>query len=241
VTVSSSNSWSTTWNFTDSNYYNVISYPDAVLGWFYGYKDSGTGLPLQLSANTPVTCTANWTITGTWQGDVAFDLWCDATTNPTGAPDHEIMIWTKVSGVGPSLPVVATPTIDGVTWDVYQGTGASLTAFLEHGGGNQYDLGSLNYNVMDFINWMIGQSMIANTEYLISVPFGVELDCTSADPTISGTLNVTNYSVTIGSQIPPVPTGLTATAGNGQVSLSWNEPSGAASNKIYSESTTLRK
>ena len=51
--------------------------------------------------------------------------------------------------------------------------------------------------------------------------------------------NSNQASATPQLSLPPAPTGLTATAGNAQVSLSWNASPGATSYNVYRSQSTL--
>jgi fibronectin type 3 domain-containing protein len=240
ITVNSSTSWSTTYNFSDPTLWNVISYPAAVLGWQWGYRDSGTGLPVQLSSHTPINTTAAYTVSGTTVADIAYDCWIHTTNNPgTTHPSGELMIWeADYGGLNPG-GTVYQGTVDGINWDMHtetvSGGGATWTyyAFMLHGSTN-YDLGGATLNITDFTDWLVNQGLLSSSNWIDSIQFGLELNNTS-----NGTLNVTNYTCAVGSvSIPPAPSGLSASSGNAQASLSWTASSGATSYNVLRSTTS---
>src|SRR5689334_8631537 len=105
--------WSTTYNWT-GQYNAVKSYASVVLGWHWGWKRSGTGLPTRLRAGKNIT--TGWTFTPAKTGtfDVSYDLWLHTTANTTysSTPADEVMVWLyRSGGAGPLGTKVATVTI----------------------------------------------------------------------------------------------------------------------------------
>ena len=74
--------WGTSWNWTGQAN-SVKSYDSSVLGWHWGWKNSNTGLPVQLSSNTPVQTSWNFNLNQTTPGgiDVSYDTWLSPNAN----------------------------------------------------------------------------------------------------------------------------------------------------------------
>ena len=86
------------------------------------------------------------------------------------------MIWLgALGGAGPISSTgspVATPTIDGNTWDLYKGPNGDTTVFSFVAGGKHVE--SFGGDVMDFLNYLVKNQGLSDSQYLVSVGAGTE-------------------------------------------------------------------
>jgi VCBS repeat-containing protein len=100
-----------------------LAYPSIYVGCHYGNCSPSSPLPVKLSQIHSVTSSITDTYFATGTYDASYDIWLDPTPKTTGVNQQEIMIWLKDQG--PIQPVgskVATATIDGQNWQVWQGS-----------------------------------------------------------------------------------------------------------------------
>ena len=104
-------------------------------------------------------------------------------------PSDEVMVWLyHGGGVSPVGSKVATVTIDGTSWDLWEGNvGWQVHSFVRTSNTNSQSL-----NLMDFYNTLISRGL-SSSKYLISVESGTEIF------TGAGQLDTTAYSVNVGS------------------------------------------
>ena len=183
--------WSTSWNWTGQAN-SVKSYDSSVLGWHWGWKNSNTGLPVQLSSNTAIQTSWNFNLNQTTPGgiDVSYDTWLSPNANLGNAnPSDEVMVWLyHGGGVSPVGSKVATVTVDGTSWDLWEGNvGWQVHSFVRTSNTNSQSL-----NLMDFYNTLISRGL-SSSKYLISVESGTEIF------TGAGQLDTTSYSTNVGS------------------------------------------
>ena len=146
ITTNGSNSFRIDFNWpSGSNNNSVKAYPSAVLGWHWGWRFQGTGLPSQLSANRNINTSYAYTASfGGGTGNVAYDIWLHTQSNPLyETPSDEIMIWVNTTGgAGPIGGVIATVNIDGATWRLHRGNiGWEVWSFIRTSNSGS---GSLN-------------------------------------------------------------------------------------------------
>ncbi|HET8842862.1 MAG TPA: hypothetical protein VFN35_15465, partial [Ktedonobacteraceae bacterium] len=74
--------WSTSWNWTGQAN-SVKTYDSSVLGWHWGWKNSNTGLPIQISSNQSVSTSWSFNLSQTTPGglDVSYDTWFSPNAN----------------------------------------------------------------------------------------------------------------------------------------------------------------
>ncbi|WP_229073116.1 cellulose binding domain-containing protein [Actinoplanes sp. DH11] len=185
-------SWGTSWNWAGDTT-KVKSYASAVLGWHWGWKTTGTGLPIRLSDGKPVDTAWNFQVTQTTAGimNVAYDLWLHDIANPDWQhnPTDEVMVWLhRTGGAGPVGTKQATVTVAGTTWDLYRGNiGWNVYSFVRTA-----NTSSAALNLTDFTDDLVARGWLARDKYLSSVQAGPEIF------TGSGRLDTSAYSVTIG-------------------------------------------
>lgn len=109
-----------------------LSYPAVYLGCHYTNCSPSTPLPLKIGDITNATSSISYTYPSDASAiyDASYDIWMDPTPKTTGVNQQELMIWfNKQGGVQPisysydadgAVPI-ATTTIGGVSWNVYQG------------------------------------------------------------------------------------------------------------------------
>ncbi|MEU4419308.1 hypothetical protein AB0F81_01690 [Actinoplanes sp. NPDC024001] len=184
-------SWGTRWTWSGDKT-KVKSYASAVLGWHWGWKATGTGLPIQLSAGRTVRANWNFRVTQTTSNvmNVAYDLWLHDIATPDWQhnPTDEVMIWLYTAGgAGPVGTRQATVTIAGTTWDLYRGNiGWNVYSFVRRSNTSAADL-----NLTDFTDDLVARGWLAKSKYLSSVQAGTEIF------TGAGQLDTTAYSVKI--------------------------------------------
>lgn len=194
VTTNSANAFRTDFNWPNgANQNSVKAYPSAVLGWHWGWHfPTGTGLPVQLSANrdinTSYAYSASFGSGGT--ANVSYDIWMHTQSNPNlENPSDEMMIWVNATGgAGPIGGTIATVNIGGATWDLHRGNiGWEVWSFVRTSNS-----GSGTINLKNFTDYLRNTWGLSSSKYLTSVQFGSEIFHGT------GNVNVTNYTCTVG-------------------------------------------
>ncbi|MFG2823520.1 ricin-type beta-trefoil lectin domain protein [Kitasatospora sp. NPDC048365] len=151
------------------------SYPSIYAGCHYGNCSRGNGLPQQVSSFTnPQSSVSFGTAAGSW--DAAYDIWFDSHPNPAGQNDgEELMIW--VNHQGPPAPFgskVATVSLEGATWDVWEGRQGSNPGWNTVSYVRQSGTDAITVNIKDFTNDSISRGYLQPSWYMTSVQFGFE-------------------------------------------------------------------
>ncbi|HYN94216.1 MAG TPA: hypothetical protein VES42_10255 [Pilimelia sp.] len=167
-------SWRTNYNWSGQSN-SVKSYTSSVLGWHWGNRRSGTGLPVRISDNRNVNTGWNFSVQHTGGAmNVAYDLWLHTISNPTYAnnPTDEIMVWLhRQGGAGPVGTRQATVNIGGTNWDLYRGNiGWNVFSFIRTS-----NTGNATLNLRDFLNNLVSRGWVQNSKYLTSVQAGTEV------------------------------------------------------------------
>jgi hypothetical protein len=181
-------SWGTNWSWSGQSN-SVKSYASSVLGWHWGWKIPGTGLPVQLSAGHNINTSWNFSLSGSSSLDVSYDMWLHTISNPLyNTPSDEVMVWDyHTPGVGPVGSRVATVSLDGASWDLYEGNiGWEVHSFLR-----TTNTTSQSLNLKDFLNYLTSHRGLSSSKYLNSIESGTEVFIGT------GQLNVNSYSVNI--------------------------------------------
>ena len=185
-------SWGTSWTWSGDTT-KVKSYASAVLGWHWGWKSAGTGLPIRLSDGKAVNTNWNFQVTQATGNimNVAYDLWLHDIANPDWQhnPTDEVMVWLyRSGGAGPVGTKQATVTIAGTTWDLYKGNiGWNVYSFVRTS-----NTSSAALDLTGFTDDLVARGWLTTNKYLSSVQAGPEIF------TGSGRLDTTAYSVKIG-------------------------------------------
>jgi hypothetical protein len=176
-TCSSGNTigWGTDWSWTGAAS-QVKSYASAVLGWHWGWKVSGTGLPVQLSANKNITCGWTYRVQPGQTIDIAYDLFAHTLANPgtNDDPTDEIMIWLyRSGGAAPIGGTSATVTIAGTNWELHEGRNNKWNVHSYVRTANA-DTGA-TLNLTDFMRDLVNNRNFSSSKYLSSVQAGTEV------------------------------------------------------------------
>lgn len=177
------NSYSNWGVFTTQGGTNIASYPHVEF-------NSETA---NVSALPTVTSSFNATTPGNCRYDLAYDIWLNNHS-------YEVMIWNSWSGTKPiaksysstgqAIPTYTNVTIDGVTYDVYTGTGGSgpCMSFLRH---SQVSSGTINITAL--LKWIPSTGWYSNPA-LSSIQFGWEIINTGG---VQQTFTMNSYSVSV--------------------------------------------
>ncbi len=177
-TCSSGNTigWGTSWNWSGGSASQVKSYASVVLGWQWGWKvASGTGLPVQLSANKNITCGWTFSVPTSQTIDVSYDLFAHSIASPgtNDDPTDEIMIWLYTSGgAAPIGGTQATVTLAGTSWDLHSGNNGRWNVYSYVRSSNTT---SATLNLMDFLNDLVTRGSMTGSKYLSSIQSGTEV------------------------------------------------------------------
>src|SRR3569833_217800 len=136
--VNSAGNWTSPSNFTGSG---IKAYPD-----------TSFSVTQAISALSAINTSFNFSSPSGAAYDWAYDCWTQNNVD-------EIMIWEQYSGSGPisssyscggACPIYSNVTIDGVSWNVYQGSNGAnnVVSFLRN---TQSSSG--NQNVLAFYSW----------------------------------------------------------------------------------------
>ena len=155
--------------------------------------------------------------------DAAYDLWTNNNVD-------EVMVWEDWNNNGPiattydcnqlgvsGCPFATNVSIDGVTYDVFQGNyGHNTISFLRT---SKTTSGSVN--LLDLMNWLVGQGKLDSATFS-TADFGVEITKTVG----SQTFTVNSYSLSTSSGGSCTPTSITPfiSVNNGS---SWSEETAA--------------
>ncbi|MFC3998159.1 hypothetical protein ACFOVU_19695 [Nocardiopsis sediminis] len=186
--------WRTEWQW-EGGPSSVKSFSSSVLGWHWGWRNSDTGLPVQLSAGTSIPSSWEYDVQPDDPGtmNVAYDLWLHEIPNPgsTDDPTDEIMIWPYTSGgAGPIGQRIDTVTVDGQEWDLYQGQ--IPDAWNVYSFVRTSNTESLDIDIASFTGHLVDRGLLAETKYLSSVQAGTEVF------TGQGALETLSYSAVVG-------------------------------------------
>ncbi len=166
--------WGTSWNWTGTA--NVVkSFASSVLGWQFGWKLTGGGLPVQISSGRSINC--GWSFSLMQSGgsaDVAYDIFAHSQAMPgsNDNPTDEIMIWLyAANGAGPIGIKQTTVTIDGTTWDLYRG----LTRWNVFSYVRTTNATTAVIDIMNFMKDLVARGWMQGSKYITSVQSGTEV------------------------------------------------------------------
>jgi hypothetical protein len=176
-TCSSGNTigWGTEWNWSGGAG-KVKSYASAVLGWQWGWKVNGTGLPVQLSAGKNITCGWTYRVQPGQTIDVSYDLFAHTLSNAgtNDDPTDEIMIWLyRSGGAAPIGGTSATVDIAGTSWELHEGSNGRWQVHSYVRSSNA-DTGA-TLNLMDFMKDLTSKRGLSSSKYLSSIQAGTEV------------------------------------------------------------------
>ncbi len=148
------------------------SYPSVFFGCHYGNCSPGTNLPRQISSIGTARTSITYQYTGNSVYNASYDIWLDPTPRRTGVNQTEIMIW--LNRVGPIQPIGSpsgTVSVAGRSWQVWTGSNGSnqVISFVAPSA-----IGSLTFDVMDFVDVTVSRGLAGNAWYLTSIQAGFE-------------------------------------------------------------------
>jgi glycosyl hydrolase family 12 len=165
--------WGTNWNWSGQQN-QVKSFDSVVLGWHWGWKTSGTELPVRLNAGRDVFTEWRYRVSASGTFNTAYDLWLHDIPNPDwpNNPTDEVMIWLyRAGGAGPLGTFQGTVNIAGTNWDLYRGNiGWNVFSFVR-----RTNTTAVTLHLQDFLNNLVGRGWVANTKYLSSIQAGTEV------------------------------------------------------------------
>ena len=176
---------------SSTNWYSVADYPNGTSVQAYPDTEIGMG-NVNLSSLGAVNSSFNFSVPGGASYDAAYDLWSDNNAD-------EVMVWEDWNNNGPiassyscnqlgvnGCPFATNVSIDGVTYDVFQGTtDHNVVSFLRT---SKTTSGSVN--LLDLMNWVGNQGKLKSKTFS-TADFGFEITKTNG----SQTFTVNSYSL----------------------------------------------
>jgi hypothetical protein len=215
---------------SSTNWWSVADYPNGTSVQAYPDSESSLG-NVNLSSLSAVNSSFNFTVPSGASYDAAYDLWTNNNVD-------EVMVWEDWNNNGPiattydcnqlgvsGCPFATNVSIDGVTYDVFQGNyGHNTISFLRT---SKVTSGSVN--LLDLMNWLVGQGKLDSATFS-TADFGFEITKTVG----SQTFTVNSYSLTSTSGGSCTPTTITPyiSVNNGS---SWAEESSATVSSTSTE------
>ncbi|MGP3984555.1 GH12 family glycosyl hydrolase domain-containing protein [Streptomyces sp. KR80] len=172
-------SWGTDYSWTSKpgEENSVKSYSSSVLGWHWGWKvdKASTELPVRVGDRKPINTRWEFSVSsnpGTM--NVAYDLWLHNKNNADwpDQPTDELMIWlNRQGGAGPLGSKVATVSLGGATWDLYEGDiGWKVHSFVRTSNTTKATL-----NLDDFTHELVRRNLLSNSKYISGIEAGTEV------------------------------------------------------------------
>ncbi|KAI0388824.1 family 12 glycosyl hydrolase [Xylariaceae sp. FL0594] len=156
-------SWSTSWSWSGGPY-SVKSYANAVV------KTTAK----KISAISSIPSTWKWSYTGNnIIANVAYDLF--TSSSASGSSEYEVMVWlAALGGAGPissSGSPVATPTIAGVSWKLYDGWNGNMHVFSFVASSQ---VPNFSGDLKAFLTYLSSHNGLSTSQYLTSLGAGTE-------------------------------------------------------------------
>ncbi|KAI0485696.1 family 12 glycosyl hydrolase [Xylaria cf. heliscus] len=173
--------WSTSWTWSGGQY-NVKSYANAVV------QTSAK----KISAISTMPTTWKYSYTGSnMVANVAYDLF--TSSSASGSSEYEVMVWlAALGGAGPissSGSPVATPTIAGVSWKLYDGWNGNMHVFSFVASSQ---VTSFSGDLKAFLSYLTSNQGMSTSQYVTSIGAGTEPFVGS-----NAVLTTTAYSITV--------------------------------------------
>lgn len=175
VAVSGTEFWVTQGSFNLPTDGPPATYPAIFKGCHWGNCTRNSGMPVQVASLPAVTSSWAVTVPESAAFDVGYDLWFNREPSTGGQPNGaELMVWPNHGGgVQPAGSQVATITVAGATWDVWQGpmSGWTYIAYVR-----QVPTNSLtDLDLRAFISDAVGRRAVDKSWYLIAIEAGFEI------------------------------------------------------------------
>ncbi|KAI1354365.1 family 12 glycosyl hydrolase [Xylaria sp. FL0043] len=173
--------WSTSWSWSGGNY-NVKSFANVVV--------QTTAKQLSAISSIPTTWSYSYTGSGI-VADVAYDSF--TSSSASGSSEYEVMVWlAALGGAGPISSTgspIATPTIDGVKWNLFDGYNGAMHVFSFVA---QSQVTKFSGDLMDFFDYLTTNNGMSKSQYVTSIGAGTEPFVGS-----NAVLTTTGYSITV--------------------------------------------
>ncbi|EAW08261.1 putative endoglucanase [Aspergillus clavatus NRRL 1] len=175
--------WSTEWAWSGGPG-QVKSYANAALQF----------TPTTLSSVSSIDSTWKWRDSYTGSdivANVAYDMFLSSSA--TGSEEYEIMVWlAALGGAGPISSTgspIATPTINGVQWDLYLGPNGAMQVYSFVAPSSTENFAG---DMKGFIDYLTSEQGLSKDLYLLDVQAGTEPFSGS-----DAVLTVSEYSVNL--------------------------------------------
>ncbi|KAI0533509.1 family 12 glycosyl hydrolase [Xylaria digitata] len=173
--------WSTSWSWSGGNY-NVKSYANAVV----------QTAAKKISAISTIPTTWAYSYTGSnMVANVAYDLF--TSSSASGSSEYEVMVWlAALGGAGPISSTgspVATPTIAGVSWKLYDGWNGNMHVFSFVASSQ---VTNFSGDLKAFLSYLTSNQGMSTSQYVTSIGAGTEPFVGS-----NAVLTTTGYSISV--------------------------------------------
>ncbi|KAH8166588.1 hypothetical protein CIB48_g1688 [Xylaria polymorpha] len=173
--------WSTSWSWSGGNY-NVKSYANVVV------QTSAK----QISAISTIPTNWKYSYTGSnMVANVAYDLF--TSSSASGSSEYEVMVWlAALGGAGPissSGSPVATPSIAGVSWKLYDGYNGNMHVFSFVASSQ---VTSFSGDLKAFLSYLTSNQGMSTSQFVTSIGAGTEPFVGS-----NAVLTTTAYSISV--------------------------------------------
>lgn len=176
--------WTWSWPGRDPS---VFAYPEIIFGWkpWSGGRTSDPRFPMRVGDVKELTLRYDVETEATGAYNLAPEIWLTRSGRAQHEPNPktittEIMFWMDyASGARPAGSVVGTPSIDGVTYELWKedsigdkgdGTGWLLYSFMSPKIQRQ---GTISVHTL--LRYLIDKELVSPDEFVASVEFGNEI------------------------------------------------------------------
>jgi hypothetical protein len=243
LTASSPESWSVDANAGPAGYTGVQTYPDVqqlLSGWDgTGWNSGGTG-----DTGTPVFALSSLTsdfdetmpTTSPTDAEAGYDIW---VANAPSGYSNEIMIWNQAVNRGPGggATQLATPTIGGVGYTLYENGGPGGELIFEM--DSQESSGTAD--LLSPLDWLIANGYEQPDLQLAQIDYGWEICSTgAADETFTMSDYSLDATLSAASTIAPdaYPSGASGVTSDGATLNGTVNPNGQDSTYQFDYGTT---
>lgn len=123
-------------------------------------------------------------------GETAYDIFMAGTSSAPTARTTEIMIWTDTHGATPAGSIIATPTISGVTYNLYYSATLQVWPYYAFEAQNNFNSGTVD--ILAIFNYMVAQGHILASDLINTIFFGFEIITATAS-----LFTVSEFGVTV--------------------------------------------
>ncbi|KAI3338349.1 family 12 glycosyl hydrolase [Ustulina deusta] len=177
----SSVAWSTSWSWSGGES-SVKSYANAVI--------QTTAKKISAISTIPTTWAYSYTGSNI-VANVAYDLF--TSSSASGSSEYEVMVWlAALGGAGPISSTgspVATPTIAGVSWKLYEGYNGAMHVFSFVASSQ---VTNFSGDLKSFLSYLTTNNGMSTSQYVTSLGAGSEPFVGS-----NAVLTTTGYSISV--------------------------------------------